>query len=104
MKDEIVPLLMGEVVDEEGELTLAELSRICHLPAEQLIELVEEGIAEPIGRDNRHWRFQVTSVRRVHCAIQLRRDLGINWSGAALALDLLDEIETLRLRLRRVGD
>jgi chaperone modulatory protein CbpM len=31
----------------------------------------------------------------------MQRDLGINTPGAALALDLLDELEQLRSRLRR---
>ena len=34
-------------------------------------------------------------------AIHLNRDLGINWPGAALVLELLDEIESLRARLER---
>jgi chaperone modulatory protein CbpM len=101
MKDELLPLLSGELLDEELELTLAELCRACRLPAEQLMELVEEGIVEPLGRNASHWRFQGTSVRRVRCAVQLRRDLGVNWPGAALALDLLEEIEALRARLER---
>jgi chaperone modulatory protein CbpM len=104
MKDEMLPLLSGDLLDEELELTLAELCRACRLPAEQLIELVDEGIIEPLGRTAAQWRFQGTSVRRVRCAIQLRHDLGVNWPGAALALDLLDEIESLRARLERFGD
>lgn len=103
MKDEMLPLLSGELLDEEREVTLAELCRICRLSGEQLMELVEEGIAEPLGRDSSRWRFRGASVRRVHCAVQLHHDLGVNWSGAALALELLDEIETLRLRLERLG-
>ena len=101
MKDELLPLLSGELLDEELELTLAELCRACRLPAEQIMELVEEGVVEPLGRNTSHWRFQGTSVRRVRCALQLRRDLGVNWPGAALALDLLDEIDDLRARLER---
>lgn len=104
MKNEMQPLLSGDVLDEEAELTLAELCRACRLPAEQLIELVEEGIVEPLGRNTSHWRFQGTSVRRVRCAVQLRRDLGVNWPGAALALELLEEIDSLRARLERCGD
>jgi chaperone modulatory protein CbpM len=101
MKNELLPLLSGDVLEEEVELTLADLCRACRLPAEQVFELVEEGIVEPLGRDVSHWRFQGVSVRRVCCAVQLRRDLGVNWAGAALALELLDELHTLRARLRR---
>ena len=101
MKNELLPLLSGDVLEEEVELTLADLCRACRLPAEHVFELVEEGIVEPLGRDVSQWRFQGVSVRRVCCAVQLRRDLGVNWAGAALALELLDELHMLRARLRR---
>lgn len=101
MNEQMPPLLSGELLDEELELTVVELSRICQLSTEQLTELVDAGVIEPLGRPVASWRFQGTSVRRVHCAIQLQRDLGVNWQGAALVLDLLEEIEALRSRLAR---
>jgi chaperone modulatory protein CbpM len=33
--------------------------------------------------------------------VHLQRDLGLNLAGAALALELLDQIENLRAQLRR---
>ena len=96
MKEEQIPLLSGDLLNEDLELTFTELSQTCRIPPEQLIELVEEGIIEPLGRITAQWRFQATSVRRVRSALQMRRDLGVNWPGAALALDLLEEIERLR--------
>ncbi|MGD2113162.1 MAG: chaperone modulator CbpM [Gammaproteobacteria bacterium] len=104
MTDELLSLLSGEILEEDVELTLAQLCRSCRLPAEQVYELVEEGVVEPLGRDPAHWRFRGISVRRVHCALRLERDLGVNTAGAALALDLLEEIEAMRARLRRFGD
>ncbi len=38
-------------------------------------------------------------MKRVRCAMRLTRDLGVNYAGAALALDLLDELDLLRARL-----
>ena len=104
MTDELLSLLSGEVLEEDVELTLAELCRTCRLPAEQVFALVEEGVVEPLGRDPAHWRFRGVSVRRVHCALRLERDLGVNTAGAALVLELLDELEAMRARLRRMGD
>ncbi len=101
MKNELLPLMSGDILEEDLELTLADLCRVCHMPAEQVFELIEEGIIEPKGDNRAVWRFQGTSVRRVRCAVQLRRDLGVNWAGAALALELLDELYVLRMRLRR---
>jgi len=104
MRNELLPLLSGEVLDEDLELTLSDLCRLCRLPAEQVFELVEEGIVEPLGRDASHWRFQGASVRRIRCAVHLRRDLGVNWAGAALAMELLDELYALRARLSRLEE
>jgi len=102
MKKELLSLLSGEVLEEEVELTLAELCRICELPAEEVFNLVEEGVIEPRGDEPSHWRFRGVSVRRVRCARRLERDLGVNFAGAALVLDLLEELEVLRARLRRL--
>lgn len=101
MSNELLPLLTGEVLEEQVELSLEEMCRTCQLSAEQLLELVREGIIEPHGADVSVWYFHGTSVRRVRRAVHLRRDLGVNWAGAALALELLDELNLLRARLRR---
>lgn len=101
MRNELLPLLTGEVLEDDLELTLSDLCRVCRVPAEQVFELVEEGIVEPVGRDVACWRFHGTSVRRIRCALHLRRDLGVNWAGAALAMQLLDELCMLRARLSR---
>lgn len=101
MERELLRLLTGEVLDEDVELSLGELCRACQLTAEDVFELVEQGLIEPRGRQPARWRFQGVSVRRVRCAQRLERDLGVNVEGAALALELLEELEQLRLRLRR---
>lgn len=104
MSDELLRLLSGEILEEDVELSLAELCRASHLSAEQVIELVEHGVIEPLGRQPAHWRFRGISVRRIRCARHLKRDLGVNIAGAALVLDLLEELEQLRLRLQRLED
>ena len=71
---------------------------------DRIVEFVEEGVIEPIGRDPARWRFRAISVRRVRCAQRLEQDLGVNTAGVALALELLDELEQLRARLRRLED
>ena len=102
MRNELLTLYSAELVDEDVELTLAELCQICHLSQERLLELVEQGVIEPRGHEPAHWRFHAISVRRIHCAQRLERDLGVNVAGAALALELLEELEQLRNRLRRL--
>jgi len=101
MNQDMLDNLCGELLDEDTEYSLAELCRQCGVPAECLLELVEEGVIVPRGQATAGWRFSSISILRVQRALRLRRDLGVNLAGAALALDLLDEMERLRARLRR---
>ena len=89
-----------DVVDETVEFTTAELCRSCGVHAEIIVEMVEHGILEPSHTTRSRWSFRGNSLRRATTALRLQRDLGVNLAGAALALDLIDEIHTLRRRLR----
>jgi chaperone modulatory protein CbpM len=101
--EKMLPQLVGIILDEQAQLTLAELTRACSVHAELIIELVEEGVLAPIGREPQRWRFTGAHMRRARMALRLQRDLGVNLAGAALALQLLDEVEALRARLRAMG-
>ena len=92
--------MSGQVIEEETELTIAELCRSCGVHAEIVVTMVEEGILEPSGDDPPHWCFPAPTLRRVTTAVRLQHDLGINLAGVALALDLLDRIDALKARLR----
>lgn len=96
-------LISGQILEEEIELTLEELSRACGVHAGRIMELVEEGLIEPVQSEPREWRFTGLALSRAVAALRLESDLGINLAGAALALELLDEIERLRARLRSLG-
>lgn len=87
-------------LDDQLVFTLRELSHSCDLAAEDLIAMVEEGVLTPRGASPREWRFPAADLRRVHTALRLQRDLGVNLAGVALALELLDEMQALRARVR----
>lgn len=74
-----------------------DLYQACFSPAEWIIDLVSEGVLEPINYQQTHWRFSGISLQKAQTAVRLQRDLGINMSG--IALELLDEIESLQARL-----
>jgi chaperone modulatory protein CbpM len=93
----------GVVVEEEIRFTLADLCRACRADTAQLIALVEEGVLEPAGTRPEDWQFSGPSLRRARTALRLARDLQLSIGGTALVLELLDEIESLRSRLRRSG-
>ena len=89
----------GILINEEIELSLNDLCKACSSSAEWIIELVEEGALEPIGYQQTQWRFSGINLQKARTAMRLQRDLGLNLAGIALALELLDTIETLESRL-----
>lgn len=95
---EMTDLMTGIVLEEEHIFTLSELCQSCCLSAEQVIRIVDQGIIEPIEtkRTINQWEFSGSSLQRIRTTIRLQHDLGVNLAGAALAIDLMDEINTLR--------
>jgi chaperone modulatory protein CbpM len=88
--------ISGQVLEDTELVTMLELCRSCTVETETITLLVEEGILDPQGESVEQWRFSITSLRRVKTVIHLQRDLGVNLAGAALALDLLDQIAELK--------
>ncbi len=94
--------LQGTVLDEHETLTAAELIRACGVTVVQVETWVAEGVIEPRDPDVRNreeWRFAGPALARMRLAMRLERDLAVNAPGVALALDLLEEIASLRARL-----
>jgi chaperone modulatory protein CbpM len=89
------------------QLSLDELSRTCAVHTEFIVELVQEGVIAPAPTvahsPPEAWRFSSLQVRRTKVAWRLQHDLGVNLPGAALALQLLDELETLRAQVAVAG-
>lgn len=93
----------GNIVEDEVHMSIVELSHASRTPQELIMSWVTEGVLSPIGSSPEDWRFGGESLRRAKTAAHLTHDLDLNVPGVALALDLLDEIATLRARLKR-GD
>ncbi|UOA09936.1 chaperone modulator CbpM [Methylobacter sp. S3L5C] len=99
MSSHDLSLVHTGTVIEDDSLTLAQLCRACDVHADWVISIVEESIIEPQGENSRLWRFSGASMSRARAALRLQRDLGINLAGIALALDLLEELESLRKQI-----
>lgn len=85
---------------EHVSLTLTELATATGVRREMLVEMVEHAILTPSGEDPGDWQFPGPTPLRVRRALRLRNDLELNWPGVALAVALLDELETLRVQHR----
>lgn len=95
-------ILSGEIVENETRLSLQQLCDTCSVETEYIISLVNQGCIEPTGTEQSRWRFSGISIRRVNKAKRLQQDLGVNPAGAALVIELIDEIERLRCKLNRM--
>lgn len=89
----------ADLLAQHLELTLAELCEACGLQAEHLIEMVQEGVLEPRGPVPAAWRFDALALERTRIVVRLQRDLDLNLAGAALALELIEEVRGLRRRV-----
>ena len=88
------------ILDESPAIDLADLTQVCGVSTEVLTLLVGEGLLSPRGQSPADWRFDSHQISRVRRALRLSHDLELDWPATALALDLLDEIQQLRQRLR----
>lgn len=79
---------------------MQDFCQVADLPAERLIEIVEQGILEPSGQGPEEWLFDDVALAIAKRAVRLQRELEVDWPGIALALSLLDEMEQLRAENR----
>lgn len=93
----------AELVTEGTTCTLDDLCQACGVDAGWIATIVEHGIIEPVGTDDTAWQFTRISAIRAAKARRLERDLDLNVPGIAVVLDLLDQIEELKIRLRTLG-
>jgi chaperone modulatory protein CbpM len=96
-------ILTATVIGEEAVLSIEELARACCAEAQWVIELVEVGLLEPQGTGPSDWRFRAADLICARRVARLQRDFDASLDAAAVMLDLLDQIERLRARLKRVG-
>jgi chaperone modulatory protein CbpM len=94
------PVLTAEVLTESHSIAVTQLCELCRLDLAALEELAELGVVGPRERHAAEWHLPATELPRLRLAGRLMRDLGVNASGAALALELLESQRALERRLR----
>jgi chaperone modulatory protein CbpM len=91
--------LQGTIFDESALLSLEDLSKMCAVEEQHIVQYVEEGILNVVGA-RAEWHFSGAALRRARIAVRLERDLELNLAGVALALELLEELQHLRHELK----
>ena len=92
--------ITGEILDKHTDYTLSQVCEVCGIQTEIVLDMVTEGIAEPRGGSAGDWRFTGVDIVRIRTAVRLQRDLQVNLPGAAMVLDLLEEVRVLREKVR----
>jgi len=101
MTETIVALLL-----DDARLTLDELAASCTVSREWIIEHVQAGVllaGAARDPDPARWTFGGYDLLRTRRLSRLERDFDANPELAGLIADLIDELERLRLRMRRAG-
>jgi hypothetical protein len=76
-------------------MTIDLVARQAELHPEVVLRLTRLGFV-----DTEDGLYPLDAPGRLARATRVRRDLGLGWSGALLACDLLDRIDELEARLR----
>jgi chaperone modulatory protein CbpM len=97
-----IDLLQAHLLDERDWIGANEICRVCRIELTAVVELADLGVVSPRGYAPEEWQFPATALPRLRTVSRLMRDLGVNASGAALAVELLDEQHDLERRLRRL--
>jgi chaperone modulatory protein CbpM len=84
------------VLDETSSYSLRQCCALCQVTAQLIHEMIDEGVITPDGNNPGNWCFGATQIKRIHITLRLQQDLRVNLPGAALALDLLDELAALK--------
>lgn len=88
--------------DPSGDLiTVEELADLARVHPDMVQWLVDWGLLDPEIWKPRYL-FRDSVVPRIWKIMRLRRDLGINWPGIGVVLDLLDRIEKLEQEIERL--
>jgi chaperone modulatory protein CbpM len=75
------------VLDDSLTWGIADICSLCRVDSGIVFEMINEGVLTPEGHSPETWRFN---------------DLRVNLPGAALVLDLLEELEELRGMIRQI--
>jgi chaperone modulatory protein CbpM len=93
------PVLIGTLL-QDACLTLEQVCGACSVSPEWVVAHVLEGRLHPPGDQPSQWRFGSGDLRRVRQIRHLEIAFDAEPELAALVADLLEELDSLRARLR----
>ena len=91
-----------QVLGERDWIGIEVLCRLCRLEVTAIEELADLGLVRPRGPAPREWQLPATALPQLAMIGRLMRDLGVNVSGAVLAVELLESRRELERRVREL--
>ncbi len=89
--------------DYAPQFTLAEVALRCGLHPELIERFIRLGLIEFIGRTgDGQMLFDSEVIPLVRRILRLRNDLGVNYAGVGVILELMSRVESLETRIREL--
>ena len=99
-RNEDSDILRAQFLDDDDWLRIDEVCTRLSVERQWLVEMVELGALDPHGgREPSAWEFPRRELPRVLAMTRLVADLGVNLTGAAIILDLVEERRRLLSQL-----
>ena len=97
-------VLLAQFLDEDDWLRIDEICTRLSVERQWIVEMVELGALEPQGGlEPSAWVFQRRELPRVLAMTRLVTDLGVNFTGAAIIVELVEERRRLQAQLQERG-
>jgi chaperone modulatory protein CbpM len=90
----------ARLLGEADWIAVSDVCRLCLIDLTEVVELIELGVVTSRGPTPAEWLVPAASLPRLRIAGRLIRDLGINVTGAALAVELLESRGDLERQVR----
>jgi chaperone modulatory protein CbpM len=92
-------VLEAHVITEGDWIEVTEICQLCRIDPDAVRELGELGVV--LARETHAgWQVAAAALPRLRIVGRLMRDLGVNVSGAALAVELIEARRALERRIR----
>jgi chaperone modulatory protein CbpM len=98
----VMQVLQAHVLGEGDWIAASEICELCRFDLQVLLELAALGVVASRETVPGEWQVSATALPRLRIAGRLMHDLGVNVSGAALAVELLEAQRDLESRIRHL--
>ena len=97
-----LPVLFGYRRSNIAYLGLSGVAVRCMVHPGLIHRFVRLGLVDPVDLHDEpeQWRFESQVVAQINKIMRLRNELGVNYSGIGVILDLLERIDFLESRIR----